>query len=160
LVEVASAANPPVCRIMDYGKYKYETAQRAKESRRKSTSVSVKEMRYKPRIGQGDFDTKTRKVVQFLDEGHKVKVLLTFRGREMHHPELGQKILDRVVAAVGEVGKVESMPRQEGRNMTMILGPQRQSGKKKKPASDDGAAAPEVAEAPEETSAADQEGAT
>ena len=99
LVEVADKANPPVCRIMDYGKYKYEAAQRAKESRKKSSSASVKEMKYRPKIGPGDFDTKTRKVVHFLEEGHKVKITLMFRGREMPHPELGRKILDRVVEA-------------------------------------------------------------
>ena len=96
LVEVADKANPPVCRIMDYGKYKYEAAQRAKESRRKSTNVVVKEMKYRPKIGHGDFDTKTRKVEKFLGEGHKVKVTIMFRGREMQHPELGKRILDEV----------------------------------------------------------------
>ena len=86
---VARMANPPVCRIMDYGKYKYEEAQKAKESRRKSTNISIKEMKYRPKIGQGDFDTKTRKVAEFLGEGHKVKVTIMFRGREVFHPELG-----------------------------------------------------------------------
>ena len=98
LVEVAARANPPVCRIMDYGKYKYEAAQKAKESRRKASNVSIKEMKYRPKISKGDFDTKTRKVERFLEEGHKVKVTLTFRGREMHHPELGRRILDQVVS--------------------------------------------------------------
>ena len=96
LVEVADKANPPVCRIMDYGKYKYEAAQKAKESRRKSTNVVVKEMKYRPKIGTGDFDTKTRKVEKFLAEGHKVKITIMFRGREVYHPELGKKILDQV----------------------------------------------------------------
>ena len=91
LVEVAAQANPPVCRIMDYGKCKYEAAQQAKESRRKSTNVSIKEMKYRPKIGTGDFDTKTRKVEKFLGEGHKVKVTIMFRGREMQHPELGRR---------------------------------------------------------------------
>ena len=127
LVEVAAQANPPVCRIMDYGKYKYEAAQKAKESRRKSTNVVLKEMKYRPKIGPGDFDTKTRKVVHFLEEGHKVKVTLTFRGREMHHPELGRRILDDVVTAVEHLGKVEIFPRQDGRNMTMVLGPDRKA---------------------------------
>ena len=90
LVEVADKANPPVCRIMDYGKYKYEAAQRAKESRARARKSSVKEMKYRPKIGRGDFDTKTRKVEKFLGEGHKVKVTIMFRGREMQHPELGQ----------------------------------------------------------------------
>ena len=127
LVEVAAQANPPVCRIMDYGKYKYEAAQKAKESRRKASNVSIKEMKYRPKISRGDFDTKTRKVERFLQEGHKVKVTLTFRGREMHHPELGRRILDDVVTAVEHLVKVEIFPRQDGRNMTMVLGPDRKA---------------------------------
>lgn len=127
LVEVARQANPPVCRIMDYGKFKYEAAQRAKESRKKSTHVSVKEMKYRPRIGQGDFDTKTRKVEQFLVDGNKVKVTAMFRGREIQHPILGERILDRIAAQVEHVGKVELKPRRDGRNMTMVLAPDRQS---------------------------------
>ncbi len=127
LVEVADKANPPVCRIMDYGKYKYEAAQKAKESRKKSTNVVVKEMKYRPKIGMGDFDTKTKKVEQFLNEGHKVKVTIMFRGREMQHPELGRKILDQVAEAVTAVAKVEIYPRLDGRNMTMVLGPDKKA---------------------------------
>jgi translation initiation factor IF-3 len=127
LVEVAALANPPVCRIMDYGKFKYEEAQRARESRRKSSSVSIKEMKYRPKIGQGDFDTKTRKVGEFLAEGHKVKVTIMFRGREVFHPELGKKILDQVADNVATVGKVETMPRLDGRNMTMVLAPDKRA---------------------------------
>jgi translation initiation factor IF-3 len=132
LVEVADQANPPVCRIMDYGTYKYEAAQRAKESRRKSSNISVKEMKYRPKIGIGDFDTKTRKVEQFLGEGHKVKVTIMFRGREMQHPELGQRILERVTDAVDHVGKVEFHPRRDGRNMVMVLAPDKQAQAKHK----------------------------
>src|SRR5690349_12753672 len=127
LVEVADKANPPVCRIMDYGKYRYEAAQKAKESRRKSTNVVVKEMKYRPKIGAGDFDTKTRKVEKFLGEGHKVKVTIMFRGREMQHPELGRRILDRVAEEVSHLGRVEVMPKQDGRNMTMVLGPDKKA---------------------------------
>jgi translation initiation factor IF-3 len=127
LVEVAAQANPPVCRIMDYGKYKYEAAQKAKESRRKTTNVVIKEMKYRPKIGVGDFDTKTRKVEHFLTEGHKVKVTLTFRGREVAHPELGRKILQQVEAAVKDVGRVEIFPRIDGRNMTMVLAPDKKA---------------------------------
>jgi len=127
LVEVADKANPPVCRIMDYGKYKYEAAQRAKESRKKSTNVVVKEMKYRPKIGAGDFDTKTKKVEHFLSEGHKVKVTIMFRGREMQHPELGRKILDHVAEAVVDEGRVEVYPRLDGRNMTMVLGPDKKA---------------------------------
>ncbi len=127
LVEVADKANPPVCRIMDYGKYKYEAAQRAKESRKKSTNVVVKEMKYRPKIGAGDFGTKTKKVEHFLAEGHKVKVTIMFRGREMQHPELGRKILDQVAEAVVDQGRVEVYPRLDGRNMTMVLGPDKKA---------------------------------
>ncbi|MBV6507098.1 MAG: Translation initiation factor IF-3 [Acidimicrobiales bacterium] len=127
LVEVADKANPPVCRIMDYGKYKYEAAQRAKESRRKSSSIVVKEMKYRPKIGQGDFDTKTRKVAEFLAQGNKVKVTIMFRGREMQHPELGRRILDRVADEVAHLGRVEVRPKQDGRNMTMVLGPDKKA---------------------------------
>jgi len=127
LVEVADKASPPVCRIMDYGKYKFEAQQRAKESRKKATNIVVKEMKYRPKIGDGDFDTKTRKVEQFLGEGHKVKVTIMFRGREMQHPELGRRILDRVAEMVIDVGKVEVMPKQDGRNMTMVLGPDKKA---------------------------------
>ena len=133
LVEVADKASPPVARIMDYGKYKYEAAQKAKESRRKSTNVVVKEMKYRPKIGGGDFETKTRKVEQFLGEGHKVKVTIMFRGREVQHPELGKRILDEVAEHVAHVGKVEAFPRVDGRNMVMVLAPDRtgrSSGKK------------------------------
>ena len=127
LVEVADKANPPVCRIMDYGKYKYEAAQRAKESRRKSTNVVVKEMKYRPKIGHGDFDTKTRKVEKFLGEGHKVKVTIMFRGREMQHPELGKRILDEVATDVAHMGRVEVYPKLDGRNMTMVLAPDKKA---------------------------------
>lgn len=127
LVEVADKANPPVCRIMDYGKYKYEAAQRAKESRRKSTNVVVKEMKYRPKIGHGDFDTKTKKVERFLGEGHKVKVTIMFRGREMQHPDLGKRILDEVANEVVHMGRVEVYPKLDGRNMTMVLAPDKKA---------------------------------
>ena len=127
LVEVADKANPPVCRIMNYSKFKYEQGQKAKESRRKSSNTSVKEMKYRPKIGQGDFDTKTRKVEEFLSEGHKVKVTIMFRGREMQHPELGRHILDRVIETVSHVAQVEAYPKQDGRNMVMVLGPDKKA---------------------------------
>jgi translation initiation factor IF-3 len=133
LVEVADKANPPVCRIMNYSKYKYEQGQKAKESRRKSSNTSVKEMKYRPKIGQGDFDTKTRKVEEFLTEGHKVKVTIMFRGREMQHPELGRHILDRVIETVSHVALVEAYPKQDGRNMVMVLGPDKKAQAVKKP---------------------------
>ncbi|MEO6627441.1 MAG: translation initiation factor IF-3 [Aquihabitans sp.] len=128
LVEVADKANPPVCRVMDYGKYKYETAQKAKESRRKSTNVVIKEMKYRPKIGGGDFETKTKKVEKFLSEGHKVKITIMFRGREVAHPELGKKILDRVAEEIINTGRVEVYPKLDGpRNMIMVLAPDRKA---------------------------------
>ena len=127
LVEVAPDANPPVCRIMDYNRFKYETAQRNRESRRKATSTSVKEMKYRPKIGVGDFTTKTRQVGRFLEEGHKVKVTIMFRGREVSHPELGMKILDDLAEQVASVAKVEAAPKLDGRNMVMVLAPDRRA---------------------------------
>jgi translation initiation factor IF-3 len=127
LVEVAANANPPVCLIMDYGKFKYEEDQKAKEARKKSSNVSVKEVKYRPKIGRGDFNTKTRNVIRFIDEGHKVKVTLQFRGREMAHPELGTKILDDVLDAVGPAAKIDSQARLEGRSMSMMLSPDKQA---------------------------------
>jgi translation initiation factor IF-3 len=112
---------------MDYGKFKFDAAQRAKESRRKTTSTSIKEMKYRPKIGVGDFDTKTRKVSEFLSEGHKVKITIMFRGREVFHPELGAKILDSIAEHVAAVGKVETHARLDGRNMTMVLAPDKRA---------------------------------
>jgi translation initiation factor IF-3 len=143
LVEVAAQASPPVCRIMDYGKYKYEEAQKAKESRKKSTNVVVKEMKYRPKIGRGDFATKTRKVTEFLEEGHKVKVTIMFRGREVQHPELGRRILDNVAAAVEDIARVEALPKVDGRNMTMVLGPDKKAQAAARKAREDAAAAAE-----------------
>jgi translation initiation factor IF-3 len=134
LVEVAPMANPPVCRIMDYGKFRYEESQKAKESRKKTVQVSIKEVKFRPKIGKGDFDTKVRHMQDFLEDGHKVKVTLQFRGREMAHPELGSKILDAVIEQVGSLGKVETYARLEGRNMTMVLAPEKKVVKKDKDA--------------------------
>tara|TARA_B110001454_G_scaffold163736_1_gene153313 strand:- start:688 stop:1398 length:711 start_codon:yes stop_codon:yes gene_type:complete len=135
-VEVADKADPPVCRVMDYGKFKYEQSQRAKESRKKATHVMVKEMKYRPKIGPGDFDTKTRKVEQFLGDGSKVKVTIMFRGREMQHPELGRRILDRVAETVDHVGRVELFPKQDGRNMIMVLVPGQGTRRQREAAAD------------------------
>ncbi len=157
LVEVADQANPPVCRIMDYSKFKYEANQRAKESKKKSSNLAVKEMKYRPKIGPGDFDTKTRKVEEFLSDGHKVKVTIMFRGREMQHPELGRRILDRVADTVVHVGKVEFHPRQDGRNMIMVLAPDKQAQaryekQKQKDAAEAAAAQAHAAEVDTDTS--------
>ena len=124
---MAPQANPPVCKILDYGKWKYEAAQRDKESRRKATNVQIKEMKYRPKIGQGDFDTKTRSVSKFLNEGHKVKITIMFRGREVAHPELGMRILERIHEDLGPVAKVEAAPKLDGRNMVMVLAPDKRA---------------------------------
>jgi translation initiation factor IF-3 len=140
LVEVAPLANPPVCRIMDYGKFRYEESQKAKESRKKTVHVSIKEVKLRPKIGKGDLDTKVRHMQEFLADGHKVKVTLQFRGREMAHPELGSRLLDSVIAQVDGLGKVETQARLEGRNMTMVLAPERRPAKKERPHSEPKAA--------------------
>ena len=112
---------------MDYGKFKFDAAQRAKESRRKAVHVGMKEMKYRPKIGPGDFETKTRQVAKFLEEGHKVKITIMFRGREVFHPELGKKILDRIADEMDGLGKPESVPRLDGRNMVMVLAPDKRA---------------------------------
>ena len=159
LVEVADKADPPVCRIMDYGKFKYEQSQRAKESRRKSTHVLVKEMKYRPKIGPGDFATKTRKVEAFLGDGSKVKVTIMFRGREMQHPQLGRRILDRVAEAVAHVGRVEVFPKLEGRNMSMVLVPG-QATRRQREAAAEHQEAPEPEATTEEATTEDGEAVT
>jgi len=126
-VEVAPLANPPVCRIMDYGKFKFDAAQRAKESRRKTSNVGIKEMKYRPKIGPGDFDTKTRQVLKFLSDGHKVKVTVMFRGREVIHPDLGRRILERITEQIDGVAKIETEGRLDGRNMVMVLAPDKRA---------------------------------
>ena len=159
LVEVAPMANPPVCRIMDYGKFKFDAAQRAKESRRKTVSVGIKEMKYRPKIGPGDFETKTRQVLRFLNEGHKVKVTIMFRGREVFHPELGKRILDRVAEEVDGAARVETEARLDGRNMVMVLAPDkraRQSAAARSSRTSDDGSAP----APATPAAAPPDGAT
>ncbi len=127
LVEVAPMANPPVCRIMDFGKFKFDEAQRAKESRRKTVHVGIKEMKYRPKIGPGDFDTKTRQVAKFLGEGHKVKITIMFRGREVYHPEHGKRILDRIAEQMEGIAKVEAEPKLDNRNMIMVLAPDKRA---------------------------------
>jgi len=123
LVEVAPNANPPVCKIMDFGKFKYEQDVRRKESRRKASNVVIKEMKFRPKIDEHDYTTKTKHVERFLNEGSKVKITIMFRGREMAHPELGKRILDRIAEQVKDVGNVEAAPRVDGRNMLMVLAP-------------------------------------
>ena len=127
LVEVAPGAKPPVCRLMDYGKYKYEQSVRDREARKKQTRTVIKELRMRPRIDQHDFDLQARKVRDFLSQGDKVKVTVRFRGREQERPEYGRRLLDRLAEAVEEVGVVEQAPAMEGRSMTMVLAPVRRS---------------------------------
>lgn len=131
LVEVAQNANPPVCRIMDYNKHKYEIAQREKESKKHRTQVIVKEIKYRPKISKGDLDTKTRKIVEFLKSGTRVKVTIMFRGREVQHPELGVRIVDFVKEETQDLATVEGQAVLEGRNMTIILIPEKGAKKKK-----------------------------
>lgn len=125
LVEVAPNAKPPVCRLMDYGKYKYEQSVRDREARKKQTRTTVKELRMKVRIGDHDFEINRRKAEEFLGEGDKVKVTIRFRGREQERPEYGRELLDRLIEELGEKASVEQPPAMEGRNMTMVLAPTR-----------------------------------
>jgi translation initiation factor IF-3 len=123
LVEVAPQANPPVCRIMDYGKFKYERDIRQKEARKKQAKIEVKEIKFRPKIDPHDYATKKGHVVRFLTAGARVKVTIMFRGREMAHTELGRKILDRLVEDLKDLAVVESAPKQDGRNMIMVIAP-------------------------------------
>lgn len=125
LVEVAPEARPPVVRLMDYGKFKYEASVKAREARKNQTRTVIKEVQFRPKIASSDFDVKRKRVEKFLRNGDKVKVVMRFRGREVTHPELGRDILKRLEAAVEEAGTVETMPRLDGRQMTMVLAPVR-----------------------------------
>ncbi len=128
LVEVAANADPPVCRIMDYGKYKYEQEQKAKTARKHQVSINVKEIKLRPKIGVHDYGTKKGHVVRFLKQRAKVKVTIMFRGREQSHPERGRDLLMRLAEDVKEFGQIESPPLQDGRNMVMVLGPTKSVG--------------------------------
>ncbi|MBW3629112.1 MAG: translation initiation factor IF-3 [Gemmatimonadetes bacterium] len=123
LVEVAPMARPPVCRIMDYGKFKYEEQRKAREARKKQHQIQIKEVKMRPGIEDHDFDFKTRHARRFLEEGNKVKVTMMFRGRQMAHPEIGREVLERVLKEVSDVAKVEMSPTMEARAMTMVLSP-------------------------------------
>ena len=123
LVEVAPNARPPVCRIMDYGKYKYEQSKKAQESKKKQHIINLKEMRYRPKIEEHDFQFKTRHVRQFLEEGNKVRCFVLFRGRERAHTEFGQRLLLKVAGVLEDVAQIETHPMMEGRSMNMILAP-------------------------------------
>jgi translation initiation factor IF-3 len=123
LVEVAPAAKPPVCKIMDYGKFKYETALKERESRKNQQQTVVKEQKLRPKIDDHDYQTKKGHVVRFLEAGSKVKVTIMFRGREQSRPELGFRLLQRLAEDVSDVGVVEATPKQDGRSMTMVIAP-------------------------------------
>jgi translation initiation factor IF-3 len=159
LVEVAPTARPPVCKLMDYGKFKYENAQKAREARRNQTNVIIKEMKLRPKIDKHDYETKKGHVVRFLNAGDKVKITIMFRGREQHRPELGFRLLQQLADDVQELGFVESSPKQDGRNMIMVLGPHKKKADAKveaKTAKEEKAAeraADEAAEKAERTAA-------
>lgn len=123
LVEVAATARPPVCKLMDYGKFKYESAMKAREARKNQAHTVIKEMKLRPKIDPHDYDTKKGHVVRFLKQGDKVKITIMFRGREQSRPELGYRLLQRLAEDVQDLGFIESNPKQDGRNMIMVLGP-------------------------------------
>ena len=125
LVEVSPNAEPPVCRIMDFGKYQFEQSKKAQQSKRKQKQVHVKEIKFRPGTEEGDYQVKLRKLVQFLENGDKTKVTLRFRGREMAHQELGANLLKRVRGDLEEYGTVEQMPQMEGRQMVMVMAPKK-----------------------------------
>ena len=146
LVEVAPMARPPVCKLMDYGKFKYETAQKARESRKNQVLTVIKEMKLRPKIDPHDYATKKGHVVRFLKAGDKVKITIMFRGREQSRPELGYRLLTRLGEDVAELGFVEAAPKQDGRNMIMVLAPHKNAADLKKAAKDSPEATePEVA---------------
>ena len=132
LVEIAPNAEPPVCRIMDYGKFKYDQAIKAKQARKNQNKIEVKEMKFRPKIDVGDYTTKKKHVLRFLDAGNKVKITIMFRGREMAHPEQGLSILERLADDLKDVAVVENQPKMEGRNMHMLIAPLPGAAKKKK----------------------------
>ncbi|MFL5950956.1 MAG: translation initiation factor IF-3 [Gaiellaceae bacterium] len=137
LVEVASQADPPVARVMDYGKYRYEQEQKAKLARKHQTQINIKEIKLRPKIGVHDYNTKKGHVERFLNQRAKVKVTIMFRGRETTHPERGRDLLLRLAEDVKEIGQIESQPLLDGRNMVMVLGPTKNAGMKREDAEDE-----------------------
>ncbi|MER6581680.1 translation initiation factor IF-3, partial [Nonomuraea sp. NPDC001023] len=131
LVEVAATARPPVCKLMDYGKFKYESAMKAREARKNQAHTIIKEIKLRPKIDPHDYETKKGHVVRFLKAGDKVKVTIMFRGREQSRPELGFRLLQRLAEDVQELGFVESQPKQDGRNMIMVIGPHKKKAEAK-----------------------------
>jgi translation initiation factor IF-3 len=137
LVEIAPNAQPPVCRVMDYGKYKYDQAIKAKQARKNQTKIEIKEMKFRPKIDVGDYTTKKKHIMRFLEGGNKVKITIMFRGREMAHPEQGLSILERLADDLKDVAAIENQPKMEGRNMHMLIAPLPSQTKKKKDESGD-----------------------
>ena len=125
LVEISPGANPPVCKIMDFGKFKYEQQKKAVEAKKKQKIIEIKEVKFRPNIDTHDYDVKMRSVTKFLGEGDKVKVTLRFRGREMAHQELGRELLERIAGDIETIAKIEAMPKMEGRQMIMVVSPAR-----------------------------------
>jgi translation initiation factor IF-3 len=144
LVEVAANSRPPVCRVMDYGKFKYEQNKKDRKARSKQHAQTLKEVKFRPKIEKHDLEVKVKRARKFLEEHHKVKVTMNFRGREVTHSELGRTILDRVAQELDDVGQVESPPRMEGRHMIMLMAPRPGAGKKKEKPETEGS--PEPAE--------------
>ena len=130
LVEVAPNSDPPVARVMDYGKYKYQKEQARKAARKKHVNINVREIKLRPKIGDHDFNTKRGHVERFLRQGNKVKVTIMFRGREVQHPELGEKLLHRLANDLEGIGRIESQPNLDGRNMVMVLAPRKDTSPK------------------------------
>jgi len=150
LVEIAPQADPPVCKIMDYGKFKYELSQKAKQAKKNQQKIEIKEMKFRPKVDVGDYNTKKKHILRFLAAGAKVKVTIMFRGREMAYPELGRNILERLEKDLEDVAVVESMPKLEGRNMHMLIAPVKETGKKND-------SAPQAADADTSTEAITEE---
>jgi translation initiation factor IF-3 len=132
LVEVSPFAKPPVCKLMDYSKFKFDENHKAREARKKSAANALKEMKYRPKIGSSDFENKTKQVSKFLEQGHKVKVTMMFRGREVFHPEFGYKVLEKVAEITQPIAKVEVAPKLDGKNLVMVLAPLKKGSKNSK----------------------------
>ena len=160
LVEVAPNSDPPVARILDYGKYKYELAMKAKRAKKHQTTVHIKEIKFRPKIDDHDYETKKRHVVRFLESGAKVKVTIMFRGREMVHAERGLAILDRLAEDVKDLGGVETDPKLEGRNLHMMMAPHKDAERRKKEAAKEAEAEEATAKEAEKVEATDAETGT
>ncbi len=141
LVEIAPNADPPVCKIMDFGKFKYEQSMKEKAARKNQSKIEIKEMKFRPKVDKHDYETKKKHILRFLDAGAKVKVTIMFRGREMAHPELGLNILEKLAEELAELAVIETQPKLEGRNMHMLLAPLKKKETKEQPKARDDSAA-------------------